>query len=282
MNRVSVRTLFSLGGIALAAALAAAPAAAQTGSALDQWVRYPVTPVPFGPGEKLEYRITYGILGGVGSGSLLIAGVDSIRGMPAYNIQFRMKGGIPLARVDDSMQSWLDVQRLQSHRFEQDIDEPGMDRHRIIDFLPEQSLWRQVNLTKGTEDEGPLATDAPLDDISFLYYVRTLPLEVGQTYTLNRYYKNDGNPVTVKVLRRETVEVPAGKFDAIVVQPIIKTKGMFSEGGEAEVYFTDDERRLVVYMKTKLSIGTLKLHMTAYSPGGRLVPMPAQPNDTSK
>ena len=41
----------------------------------------------------------------------------------------------------------------------------------------------------------------------------SIPLEIGRTYTFNRYWKNDGNPVTIKVLRREKVKVPAGEFE---------------------------------------------------------------------
>ena len=95
--------------------------------------------------------------------------------------------------------------------------------------------------------------------------------EVGQTYTFDRYYKNSGNPVTVKVLRKETVTVPAGTFETVVVRPIIKTKGLFGEGGEAEVYFTDDHRRLIVQMKSKVPvIGSLGLQLESYMPGEKL------------
>ncbi|HEU4452815.1 MAG TPA: DUF3108 domain-containing protein, partial [Longimicrobium sp.] len=54
----------------------------------------------------------------------------------------------------------------------------------------------------------------------------------------------------------------------IVVRPIIKTEGLFGEGGEAEVYFTDDSRRLMVQMRSKVPlVGSLSLHMTSYQPG---------------
>ena len=111
-------------------------------------------------------------------------------------------------------------------------------------------------------------TSRPLDEVSFLYYARTLPLEVGQTYTLNQYFKKDGNPVVLKVLRKERVRVPAGTFETIVVRPIIKTKGLFSEGGEAEVYFTDDERRIMVQMRSRVPVvGSISLHLKEYRPG---------------
>ena len=93
--------------------------------------------------------------------------------------------------------------------------------------------------------DGSLDTSEPLDDVAFLYYARTLPLEVGETYTINRYFREDGNPVVLRVLRKETIRMPAGTFNTIVVQPIIQTDGLFGEGGEAEVYFTDDARRPV-------------------------------------
>ena len=70
-------------------------------------------------------------------------------------------------------------------------------------------------------DMGRLATALPLDDISFLYFVRTLPLEIGQTYTLPRYFKKEGNPVVIKVEGKRVVEVPAGTFNTIVVLSLI-------------------------------------------------------------
>jgi hypothetical protein len=245
-------------------------ARAQTGSALDRWVPFAVATVPFGPGERLDYRVTFGILGTVGRSSLEIAGIDTIRGRPSYHINFRMSGAITFAKVNDYYQSWLDVERLQSHRFDQDVNQVNYHRHRILDFHPDSGIWRRID----NGDSGNLATDRPLDDISFLYFVRTLPLEVGAEYELSRYFKDEGNPVIVKVLRKERVKVPAGTFETIVVQPIIKTDGLFSEGGRAEVYFTDDANRFVVQLKTRLSIGTLNLQLLSLTPGSRLVRVP--------
>ncbi|MGH7507419.1 MAG: DUF3108 domain-containing protein [Longimicrobiales bacterium] len=247
-------------------------AQAQTGSALTRWVEFPVADVPFGPGERLEYEVRYGIAGRVGKGALEVVQVDTMRGHPAYHLRFTLEGGILFAKVDDDMQSWLDVSRLVSLRFDQNVKEVNYKRHRIIDFFPAEGVWRRLDV----EESGELATTEPLDDISFLYFVRTLPLVVGETYTLDRYWKDEGNPVTVKVLRKERVKLPAGEFETIVVQPIIKTDGLFSEGGEAEVYFTDDDRRLLVQLKSKVSFGTLDLRLTSYTPGTVLEPGPSR------
>jgi hypothetical protein len=252
-----------------AAVLVAQPgtAAAQTASALDRYVSFPVTPVPFGVGERMEYKVSYGVFGGVGNGSIEVAAVDTMHGHPSYRIEMRLKGGVLFAKVNDVSQSWLDVDQLFSRRFDQNVHQVRYKRHRIIDFLPDRGIWQRVN----KDESGPLATRQPLDDLSFLYHVRTIPLEVGQSYTIPRYYKDEGNPVILQVLRREEVTIPAGTFRTIVVRPIIKTDGMFSEGGEAEVFLTDDELRLPVQLKTKLSIGTINLELISWTPGTRLV-----------
>ena len=55
--------------------------------------------------------------------------------------------------------------------------------------------------------------------------------------------------------------MPAGTFNTIVVKPIIRTSGIFSEGGQAELWFTDDAAHTLVQMKAKLSFGSLNLYL---------------------
>jgi hypothetical protein len=61
--------------------------------------------------------------------------------------------------------------------------------------------------------------------------------------------------------------VPAGEFDAIVVRPIVRTDGLFKEGGRAEVWLSNDERRLVLKMKVKVTLGSLTMELRSYTPG---------------
>ncbi|HYW51260.1 MAG TPA: DUF3108 domain-containing protein, partial [Gemmatimonadaceae bacterium] len=76
----------------------------------------------------------------------------------------------------------------------------------------------------------------------------------------------DRNPVRIVVLRRERITVPAGTFNTIVIQPIIKAKGLFSEGGKAQVWLTDDSARVMVQMKSSLPVGSLNLYLREYRP----------------
>jgi hypothetical protein len=225
-----------------------------------------VAAVPFGPGERVVYRVTYGRLGKRGEAVTEVVGVQNIRGQPSYHLSFRLRGGVLGMNVNDKQESWLDVSRLYSHRFRQDLHQVRYERLRTLDFFPAERMWRRVE----NNDSGPLATDLPLDDVSFLFWSRSLPLEVGRTYEFKRYFKDEGNPVVIRVLRRETVTVPAGTFNTIVVKPIIRTSGLFSEGGEAEVYYTDDERRMIVMVRTKFSIAHMTMQLESFTPGRRL------------
>jgi hypothetical protein len=72
--------------------------------------------------------------------------------------------------------------------------------------------------------------------------------------------------VTIQVLRRERIRVPAGEFDAIVVQPVIKSRGIFCENGHAEVWLSDDENHIMLQMKSGSEIGSLNLYLKSYRP----------------
>jgi hypothetical protein len=63
--------------------------------------------------------------------------------------------------------------------------------------------------------------------------------------------------------------VPAGQFTTVVLQPSFKTKGIFSENGQAELWLTDDDRRIMVQLKTKLPFGSLNLYLRRI--GGSLI-----------
>ncbi len=254
--------------LAVASALAAPLVAQDDG---------PPATVPFGPGETASYRVTLGLFGTVGEGAMEVVDVEDVRGHRTYHLRLTVEGGVLFAKVDDTLESWLDVNGLFSRRFLQNQREVGHRRHRQYDLYPEDRRWASMTFREDTLRDGGelLHTDVPLDDVSFLYFVRTIPLEVGETYVFERYFKERGNPVKLEVLRRDTVEVGAGTFPVIVVKPIIQTEGLFSEGGNAEVYFSDDSRRLVVQLKSSVPvIGSLNLYLQDYTPGRRLVQKP--------
>ncbi|MFN2398396.1 MAG: DUF3108 domain-containing protein [Gemmatimonadaceae bacterium] len=214
---------------------------------------------PFGVGERLEYEVAFGPLR-VGRGSMEVVGIEELRGHQTFHTVFTVKGGTFFYKVDDRLESWLDTTTLASLRFRQKIREGNRRRERNFEIYPDRGVF-----VENDQPEQP-TVENPLDDASFLYFVRTVPLEIGQTYTFERYFRPDRNPVTIKVLRQETIRVPAGTFETLVIQPIIKARGIFSEKGEAYIWLSNDDRRIMVQMKSKLSFGSLNLYLTSHRP----------------
>ena len=71
----------------------------------------------------------------------------------------------------------------------------------------------------------------------------------------------------MKVLRRDRIKVAAGTFNTIVLQPIIKSGGLFGEGGEALIWVTDDDRRMMVQLRAKMPVlRSLDLYLKSYTP----------------
>jgi hypothetical protein len=216
---------------------------------------------PFSVGEKLTYNAKVNFLH-VGTGTMSVVGLDTVRGHTTYHTKFDVHGRMLFYSVNDHYESWFDTTTMASLRYKQDIDEGSYERERTYEMYPE----RQAFSENGKPEEPGVSL--PLDDGSFIYFVRTLTLDLGGSYEFNRYFKPDRNPVRLTVLRKERIKVPAGEFDAIVVRPAIKTKGIFSESGNAEIWFSDDSLRLMLRMKSGLPFGTLQLELKDIDRGG--------------
>jgi hypothetical protein len=225
------------------------------------------TTVPFGEvaPSSSGYRVVVGehatydveLKGrGIGTASLVVMEREQIDGWSFVHASLKIAGGILFTRVDDQFDSWFDPCRFVSRRFVQNQRELRHTRRRRYEITPETGTFRETF----SGDVDSLSTTEPLDDVSFLFYVRTLPLRVGDIDTIPRYFK-PGRDVIVRVLRKESVTVPAGTFQTIVVQPTITNAGgLFGQGGRAEVYLTDDSARTLVMLRSHVPVlGSLAL-----------------------
>ena len=220
------------------------------------------------PIERAEYQVKVGAFS-AGSGSMEVRRA-TLAGRDVLHAVLRIQGGVGPAKVDDRFESWGDAaawedgRNVFSRRFVQDQRELGKRRQRVYEFEPERRRYRRTDPGAPAETL-TLPTDQPLDDVAVLYFARSLPLKVGDTYTINRYFKADANPIILRVVRRDTVTVPAGTFPTVVVRPTIKTSGLFGEGGEAELHFSDDQDHTLVQLGSKVPlIGSPTMHLRRY------------------
>jgi hypothetical protein len=221
-----------------------------------------VTAPPFRVGERLTYQVKYGRIP-IGRASMSVLGIEDVRGRPTYHVAFKIDGGLPGLQVHDSYESWLDTATLASRRHVQDIREVRYQRTTRYEIFPEERRYREND-----EDSLQTSVSSPLDEGSFVYFIRTVRVPVGQAREFHQYFKPDRNPVIIRALRRDTVEVPSGRYPTVVVRPSIRARGIFAEDGEAELWFSDDAQRMLVQLRTKFGGFSLSLSLTGFQPGG--------------
>jgi hypothetical protein len=248
-------------GLALRRVLLAAVASASLSSSHASFPppapRPTQTPVPWKVGERLGYRLKFGLFN-VGHAELSVLGIDTIRGTPCYHVLFTIRGHALTYTLQDSLQSWFGVEDLVSRRFWQNSLENGHPRVRHYEIMPEHHLWIYNDTDSG------VTVEEPLDDASFFFFARTLSFENGRQYSLARYFRSETNPVTIRVLGHEGgTSVPAGRFPTWVVRPTFKSGGLFGERGAAAIWFSDDQDRLPVRIRASLGIGTIDLSLTS-------------------
>lgn len=237
--------------VVLAGTLLPWPALAQnpadTARALTE--RFPV-------GETLRYEAKFGLLK-LGTAHMRVVGVDTVRGTPTLHVEFALVGSAIVYRINDRMESWFGLRDFASRRFVQDFKEGRSDRLTTFEIFPEEGYY-----TESGVDSARATSPQPLDDAAFFYFVRTVDLDVGRRYVFDRYFRPDRNPVILDVLARDTLDLPAGRFPTVVIRPTIQGRGILAESQEPRMWLTDDERRIMVQLKSKFPFGTITLRLT--------------------
>jgi hypothetical protein len=198
--------------------------------------------LPFGPGEQCVYRGSTR-LGRIGTGTMAVerSGTGN-----EFLLRFDFRGRVGIFGIEDRTRSWFSPGELASTRFTKHERSPITSRDEDVRMDVATRRWR------GGNDGGAMTTAAPLDELSFLYFIRTLPLANGDSYTLARHYDPRRNPVTVRVIGRGTVTVPAGRFQIIEVEMRVLDPVRYRGEGVIQLHLTDDAQRALVRMESAI------------------------------
>jgi len=199
--------------------------------------------------ERLTYRVSVSKFGTIGRGSMTAGGPVDVRGTMTWALRFEFQTRVGPVKVVNRTESWFDAQRGASLRFHKHEKHPLSTHDESVELFPAERRWEAAD---GASGESP--TDMPLDELSYIYVLRTLPLEVDSTYQLNRHFDAARNPTVIRVLRRDTVQTPAGTFPTIVVEMRVKDTRRYKGDGVLRFWFSDDDCRVPVRMESSLPI----------------------------
>lgn len=219
----------------------------------------------FGFREKLVFSVDYGFLN-AGSASLEIDTIIDVRGHNCFRIVSKARSNAFFSkffRVDDRVATYVDTEGIYPLWFEKHLREGKFRADRWVRFEQSQNL--------AVESKGDTTKVPPFvqDVLSAMYYVRTLPLEVGKSLYIDNYADRKNYPLEVRVLRKEKKKVDAGEFDCFVVEPLLQEgSGIFANRGKLTVWLSADQHRLPVYMRSKvIFIGSISAQLKNYRLG---------------
>jgi len=233
----------------------------EVGEGINSFDRY-IENVAFGVNEKLRFDINYGFIN-AGAASLEVIRLIEYENRPCYQVVSRANSNkffSTFYKVDDRVESIIDAVGIFSWRFEKNLREGSYQSNRVCSF---DQRNRVVYYKKDTLIIPPFVQDA----LSVLYYVRTQDLEPGMSLYVDNFTDGKLYPLEVRVLKRETITVKAGTFDCIVVEPLLKTVGVFKHKGKLKVWLTDDRLKMPVLMKSKVLVGSITAELTDYQLG---------------
>lgn len=210
----------------------------------------------FGVGEDLLFDVSYGL---VKAGSATMSIPDTVweYGRPCYHIVTTARSASffdVFFKVRDKVESIVDIQGLFPWRFEKHIREGGYksDRYVTYDQMNQKVYYKKDTLEVPEYIQGVLSS---------FYYVRTLDLEVGKHFDIDNYGDGKLYPLRVLIHKKQTVKVPAGKFKCIVVEPVLRSEGIFNQKGKLTIWLTDDDRKIPVLMKSEVFIGSISVKL---------------------
>ncbi len=214
----------------------------------------------FDVGEELIFDVNYGFVT-AGQAHMAIPSYSWQKGRKCYNVQFLVKSTSffdSFYRVRDRYESHIDVDGLFPWKFVQQIREGNFKR----DFNARFDHDAQKAYTSEGVYPVPMFTQ---DILSAFYYMRTQDysgMKPGQKVTLRNFYKDSTYTLTVVYHRKETIEVEAGTFCTIVLEPVMEEGGLFKASGSIYVWLTDDEKKIPVQVEAEIPIGSIKSELT--------------------
>jgi hypothetical protein len=185
----------------------------------------------------------------VGDGTMWIEGPVDVRGTSTYLLRFDSRVRIALLTGVSHSSSWFDPVRRLSLRFLKHEKNPLTHDDVSVDMYPDQKTWKSV------DGEGGNSPDAlPLDELSFIYFIRTLPLTPGATYQFDRHFDAARNPVVISVIRREMIPTPMGELKTVLVEMRVRDPKHYKGDGVIRFNLTDDECRLPARIESTMPI----------------------------
>jgi hypothetical protein len=219
-----------------------------------------VTPIQqkYVEGETLDYNLSWlKITGGTARMTISPQGEESFRitsaahSSPSFSRIFKVR---------DMIETTVARNDFSTLRYVKRLDEED-DKIEEVTVVEDGVATRTRKKVKKIKVPRPV-----FDPISVIYLLRMRDLTPGRVYDFDLIADGKLYTVHARVVRREKVQTAAGTFNCVRVEP-----QMISGGVERDerlfLWYTDDERKLPVRIRTEIKVGAITATLRGFSAG---------------
>ena len=216
----------------------------------------------FKSGEKLEYRMHYGVINaGVATLEVKTLG-HKIAGRDVYHVigSGRSKGAFDwFFKVRDRYESYLDVDGVFPWLFKRDINEGGYKKKQTYKFAQKTN---KVHNGKGKTFKIPQGAQ---DMLSAFYYARSIDYSKAKkndVFTIWSFVDDELWPLKIRYLGKDEIKVSGDKYKAMKFCPVVQEGRLFENEQDVTVWISDDENKIPLLAQGKVLIGSIKMELT--------------------
>jgi hypothetical protein len=223
------------------------------------------------PGEKIYMDINYM---GISTGKIVLSanGATEIAGKNAHFVNAKVKTAAYyryLYELDDNVDSYIDIEGFRPIKYSliqresgQNIDDLQLyDNDKMMTY----SFYKRVTKKKTKKKKGKEFIPKRFQDpLSILYFLRGLPMKVGDHYQVPVINKGKVIMFNTKVEKIEEIKTKIGKKQAIRMRASTKYSGETLKSGDMTFWFSNDERRVFLRFKAKIKIGSVSGDIEKY------------------
>lgn len=219
---------------------------------------------PFRVNEKIVLKLSYFNVV-AGELTMQVLPFVEVNGSKSYHFVMSIKSNALFSKfysVDDSAETFLDYNDMIPYNMAVHVQETKQLRELRVFFDWKKMIanfWEKKATEAGVEEKRKTWAIPKYSQnvISASYYLRTFSLRPGKEIKFRIADEQKNMIVTAKVLRREKITTEIGELDTLVVQPEIAIEGVFQPMGEVLFWITDDERKFIVQIESKIKIGKI-------------------------
>lgn len=218
----------------------------------------------FKPGERLTYRLTYGVFDAGEATFQVLETKRTVNGRKLWRMYCTGKTVSAFEwfyKVDDVYESYVDAEALVPWVFKRKVDEGGFKFTQDYVFKQHKN---EVETEKGNTHTVP---DQVQDMISAFYYARTFDFskaKKGDKFKVNIFLDEELTPTEIKYLGKEVVRTRKGKYRCHKFAPVVVEGRIFPSDDAATIYITDDQNKIPILAKAKLHFGSVKMHLVRW------------------